>query len=150
MSHGSYCNHSYLLKANHSYIVLCNYAHMKTIGQRILQLRTEMKMTQAQLAKKVGISRVAVTKWESDQTKNLKLDHLIELCSIFKVSAEYLINGVDNMKVVSEPTQLITKKEIEANSLAQQILKLDEDDKKITKNFVDHLESKKTEEKINS
>jgi transcriptional regulator with XRE-family HTH domain len=123
---------------------------METIGKRIFQLRTEMEMTQAQLAKKVGVSRVAVTKWESDQTKNLKLDHLVNLCAVFKISAEYLINGVKNMKDVSEPTKLITKQEMEANNLAQQILKLDDDDKKITKNFVTHLESKKAKDKINS
>ena len=123
---------------------------MITIGQRIFQLRTEMEMTQAQLAKKVGVSRVAVTKWESDQTKNLKLDHLVKLCAVFKISAEYLINGIDNLKAVSEPTSLVTKHEIEANNLAEQILKLDDDDKKITKNFVTHLENKRSEEKTSS
>lgn len=123
---------------------------MKTIGQRIFQLRTEIKMTQEQLAKKVGVSRVAVTKWESDQTKNLKLDHLIKICSIFKISAEYLINGIDKPQIVTEPTNLATIKEIEAIDLAEQILKLDEDDKKITKNVVTHLESRKTEEKTRS
>lgn len=66
---------------------------MKTMGERILNRRTELKMSQQDVADKVGVSRVAVTKWESGQTGNLKLDNLLKLCKLLNLSIEYLILG---------------------------------------------------------
>lgn len=119
---------------------------METIGQRIFRLRTKAGFTQLQLAKKVGVSRVAVTKWESDQTENLKLKNLIKLCDVFKISAEYLING-EERDGESKLTTLVTKKESEAEDLADRLRDLDEDDFLITKNVVNHLENKKLRKK---
>lgn len=66
---------------------------MDTIGNRIFKRRTELNMTQQYVADKVGVSRVAVTKWESGQTGNLKLDNLIALCKLLNLSIEYLVQG---------------------------------------------------------
>lgn len=95
MFHDVYCNHSYNKKANHSYHFLCNHAHMETMAKRIYNRRIEKKLTQDEVAKRVGVSRVAVTKWENGQTGNLKLDNLIKLCKLLDISFEYLINGGD-------------------------------------------------------
>ena len=37
-----------------------------TIGEKIYTLRTKSGMTQEQLAEKMGVSRQAISKWESD------------------------------------------------------------------------------------
>lgn len=66
---------------------------METLEQRIKRLREERKLSQQQVADKVHVSRVAVTKWESGQTANLKLGNLLGLCELFGVSVEYLIRG---------------------------------------------------------
>ena len=66
---------------------------METIGERILRLRTSKKMTQETLAKKIGISREAISKWEKGNTSNIKLDNLMILCKIFGLTAEELITG---------------------------------------------------------
>lgn len=66
---------------------------METIGQRIFNRRIALNLTQQYIADKVGVSRVAVTKWESGQTGNLKLDNLMGLCRLLNISIEYLIQG---------------------------------------------------------
>lgn len=93
MSHNSTCNHSYLDNVNHSCVLLCNDGYVETIGQRIERLRKERNLSQLQVATAAQVSRVAVTKWESGATKNLKLENLLAMCDLFGVSAEELISG---------------------------------------------------------
>jgi transcriptional regulator with XRE-family HTH domain len=93
MSHAAHCNHSYHQSANHSFAHLCNDGYMETLGQRIKRLREQRGLSQQQLATASGVSRVAVTKWESGQTANLKLGSLLSICELFRVSAEELIRG---------------------------------------------------------
>ena len=66
---------------------------MQTIGDRIKEERIKKNYSQEILADKVGVSRVAVTKWESGQTFNLKLINLMKLCKLLDISVDYLIFG---------------------------------------------------------
>ena len=61
---------------------------------KIKKLRTERNLTQQQVADALGISRVAVSKWESGDTKDLKRDNLVGLTKLFSVSLEELLNAV--------------------------------------------------------
>lgn len=66
---------------------------MEHIGERIKRLRIALKKSQQQIADDVGVSRVAVTKWESGETENLKLGNLSRLKKVFSVSFDELISG---------------------------------------------------------
>lgn len=66
---------------------------MERINERIKRLRDKAGMSQAALARAVGVSRPAVTKWENGDTENLKLANLIKLCQIFRMSADDMISG---------------------------------------------------------
>lgn len=58
--------------------------------EKLTALRKSRGYTQEQLAEKLGVSRQAVSRWESgDTTPEMGL--LAELCRIFGVSADYLI-----------------------------------------------------------
>ena len=92
MLHGHYCNHSYRANANHSFCHPCNAGYMDTLSKRISDLRRAAGMSQADLARAVGVSRVAVTKWESGETANLKLCNLLALCRVFRTNAQRLID----------------------------------------------------------
>lgn len=58
--------------------------------QRIKYLREKHKITQAALAKRLGISRNAVNSWEMGLSFP-SVANIIELTRIFKVSADYLL-----------------------------------------------------------
>lgn len=63
-----------------------------TIGRRIAALRTERKMTQAELAEHLHISDKAVSKWET--TDSCPDVHLLPaLADLFGVSIDYLVRG---------------------------------------------------------
>lgn len=96
MLHDLQCNHSYLNIVNHSCTPMCNDGYVETLGERIERLRKERNLSQQQVASAAQVSRVAVTKWESGATKNLKLENLQAMCELFGVSAEELISGAES------------------------------------------------------
>lgn len=75
-----------------------NIGYMKTsISDRIRSCREALNLTQAHVAKAIGVSRVSVTKWESGQTKpdgeNLHL-----LAKILSKSPEWILYGKEAAK----------------------------------------------------
>jgi transcriptional regulator with XRE-family HTH domain len=67
--------------------------HMETIGSRIRQLREARGWTQAQFAKRVGVTKSAVSQWENDATKNLKLVTFLNVVDALGTTVEYLVQG---------------------------------------------------------
>lgn len=61
------------------------------LGDRILTLRKSVGLSQEQLAEVVGVSRQAISKWETNQTAP-DLDNLIQLASAFSVSTDELLD----------------------------------------------------------
>ncbi len=60
------------------------------ICERIKETREKNGLTQAALAKKLGVSRSAVNSWEIGISAP-SVQYLIELSKLFKVSADYLL-----------------------------------------------------------
>ncbi|MCU6714930.1 helix-turn-helix domain-containing protein [Megasphaera butyrica] len=58
--------------------------------KRIRELREANNLTQEELAKKVAVSRTAVTKWETGECMP-KTDKLIALATVFNCSIDYLL-----------------------------------------------------------
>lgn len=71
------------------------------LGDKLSKLRKENNFTQEQLADILGVSRQAVSKWESD-TAYPETDKLIQLSNIFSVSIDYLIKGIDKPQTATD------------------------------------------------
>ena len=54
-------------------------------------------MSQEELADKVGVSRQAVSKWESEQATP-DLDKVVIMSDIFEVTTDYLLKGIEPVK----------------------------------------------------
>ena len=67
---------------------------MKTLGQKISELRKKQKMTQDELAEKMNVSAQAVSKWENDLSIP-DITVLIELSEFFGVSLDSLLKNKD-------------------------------------------------------
>ena len=63
-----------------------------SIGERIVQLRSQKNMSQGQLAQSLGVSRQAISKWENDLSSPDTI-HLIKLSDILDTEVEYLATG---------------------------------------------------------
>ncbi len=67
------------------YEVIC-----MSMGARLAQARRSQNMTQEQLAEKLGVTRQAVSRWESD-TAYPETDKIIRMAALFGVSCDYLL-----------------------------------------------------------
>jgi len=61
-----------------------------TMGEKILALRKARGWSQEELAEQVGVTRQAVSRWESGAAKP-DADKTIAVCDLFGVSADYLL-----------------------------------------------------------
>ena len=65
----------------------------KTLGQILKEHRVRCKMTQEFVAERLGVSRQAVSKWESGAT-DPSTSNLLALAKLFAVSPEELLRGL--------------------------------------------------------
>ena len=65
----------------------------KSLGAAIRDHRTRCKMTQEFVAESIGVSRQAVSKWESG-TSDPSTSNLFALATLFGISAEELLKDV--------------------------------------------------------
>lgn len=75
-----------------------------TVGQRILQKRKELGLSQEALGEQLGVSRQAIYKWESDATLP-EIEKLVSLSRIFSVTVGWLL-GVEEDSAAPESGEL--------------------------------------------
>lgn len=64
-----------------------------TLGERIAYYRGALGLSQGELAEKLGVSRQAVSKWETDAGLP-DLDRLIALSGLYNITLDELVKGV--------------------------------------------------------
>ena len=64
------------------------------MADRIQYLRKSKGISQEELADKVGVSRQAVSKWESEQSTP-DVEKIILLSDLFEVTTDYLLKGIE-------------------------------------------------------
>ena len=60
-------------------------------------LKKKKGVSQEELAYRIGVSRQAVSKWESDQSIP-ELDKVILMSEYFEVTTDYLLTGKEEVK----------------------------------------------------
>ena len=72
-----------------------------SLADRIQNLRKQKGISQETLADIVGVSRQAVSKWESEQSTP-DLDKILIMSDYFEVTTDYLLKGIEPTKVDGE------------------------------------------------
>lgn len=80
------------------------------LSEKLYELRKKSGLSQEQLAEQLGVSRQAVSKWESDKAVP-ESDTLISISQYFNVTLDYLMKENES---VSEP--VTEKEETQTNS----------------------------------
>lgn len=73
------------------------------IADRIQFLRKQKGYSQEELADKMGVSRQAVSKWESEQSVP-DLEKIIVMSELFEVTTDYLLKGIEPASVTNKKT----------------------------------------------
>ena len=68
-----------------------------TLGERIALARKKAGLSQEQLGDRLGVSRQAVSKWESSQA-NPDVAYVAELCRVCGVSCDWLLLGEEGAR----------------------------------------------------
>ena len=84
-----------------------------TIGNRIVSLRKAQQISQEDMADKIGVSRQAVSKWETDVCAP-DAYNLIALSKVLNTSVEYIVSGETS---ANQKTQT-NKAAVEAKNLS--------------------------------
>lgn len=63
-----------------------------TLGERLLEYRNSVGLSQEKLAEKIGITRQTISKWETNQSTP-DFDKIIPLCEVLGITTEELIKG---------------------------------------------------------
>lgn len=74
-----------------------------TIADRIQSLRKSKGMSQEELADAAGVSRQAVSKWESEQSVP-DIDKIVILSEIFGVTTDYILKGIEPIETNDHKT----------------------------------------------
>lgn len=100
---------------------------MKTIGQRISAVRKSLGITQAELARKVGINQASISELESG--KSQRTVHLAKIAGVLNVSPIWLDEGLGEMLPNEKSTVILDVQHIPKNvrELAEKLLLLPED-----------------------
>lgn len=74
--------------------------NIEIIGTKIGELRREKAMTQEEMAKRLGISAQAVSKWENGGAPDIEM--LPQIADLFGVSTDYLFGRVEKKEKYNE------------------------------------------------
>lgn len=73
------------------------------IADRIQYLRKTKGMSQEELADQIGVSRQAVSKWESEQSTP-DLEKIIIMSNLFEVTTDYILKGIEPVSPQNKKT----------------------------------------------
>lgn len=117
-----------------------------TIGERIKQLRTDLGMTQAELAKSVGYSsRSTINKIEAGDRK-INQDTILLFAKALKTTPGFLMGWEDNpiepsIDQTKNPSSELTERE----KFIKKALSLDEEKFKMINEFLDYWIEKESD-----
>lgn len=73
------------------------------MADRIQYLRKTKGFSQEELADKMGVSRQAVSKWESEQSTP-DIEKIIMMSEIFEVTTDYILKGIEPVNMTDKKT----------------------------------------------
>ena len=104
------------------------------IGERITQLRKEKDISQAELAKRLEVSRQAVSKWEQGASSP-DTNKLIQLAKILDTEVEYLATGThpEPSSVVLNVVETVERVQVQEKVVVRHVRR-----KPVKKNPIDY------------
>ena len=76
---------------------------LKILGNNIKKYRDDKGLSQEELADKVGVSRQAVSKWESEQSTP-DIEKIIIMSELFEVTTDYILKGIEPVSMTNKKT----------------------------------------------
>ena len=104
-----------------------------SLGERIARRRRELNINQTELARKTGVSRQAVSQWESGQIRDIKSQHIAMLAKVLRTDTRWLMGEKMPAGVNDTP-------ELYGDSLVKRIRFLTEEERGRVQRLLDDME----------
>lgn len=101
---------------------------LKEMGERIYFRRKALKLTQEELAEKIGVSTQMISNLELGK-KAIRPENLVNICSVLSISSDYVLSGNKSDNLVDE--------------IAKKLNNLDSDELKFVNQMIDYINNKK-------
>lgn len=101
---------------------------LKIMGQRIMVRRKSLRMTQEELAEKLGVSTPMISNLELGK-KAIRPDNLAKVCEALALSADFVLTGTNTKTPV--------------DTVAQKLISLSREELQIISDMIDYMNSKK-------
>ena len=101
---------------------------LKTMGQRIMVRRKSLRMTQEELAEKLGVSTQMISNLELGK-KAIRPDNLAKICEVLELSADFVLTGSNTKSAV--------------DVVAEKLLQLTAEELQMVSDMIDYMNSKK-------
>ena len=101
---------------------------LKAMGQRIMVRRKSLRMTQEELAEKLGVSTQMISNLELGK-KAIRPNNLARVCEVLKLSADFVLTGTNTKTAV--------------DIVAEKLVPLTEEELQMVSNMIDYMNSKK-------
>lgn len=96
-----------------------------TKGEKIKELRRGLGLSQVELARKIGVSKQTLYKYENDIITNIPSDKIMRLSEELGSTPAFLMGWYEDKYQLTDPT-ILTDKQIQFNAYSKEIMENDE------------------------
>lgn len=101
---------------------------LKEMGQRIMVRRKALRMTQEELAEKLGVSTQMISNLELGK-KAIRPGNLAKVCEVLELSADFVLSGSNTKTAV--------------DAIAEKLIQLTAQELQMVNDMIDYMNSKK-------
>lgn len=101
---------------------------LKDMGQRIMARRKALRMTQEELAEKLGVSTQMISNLELGK-KAIRPENLTRVCDVLGLSADFVLTGSNTKTAV--------------DTVAEKLLHLTKEELQMVSDMIDYMNNKK-------
>ncbi len=94
---------------------------LKTMGLRIMVRRKALRMTQEELAEKLGVSTQMISNLELGK-KAIRPENLAKVCAVLGLSADFILTGINTKTAVDAVAEKLTRLTAEELQMVSDII----------------------------
>lgn len=96
-----------------------------TKGEKIKELRKDIGLSQVELARKIGVSKQTLYKYENDIITNIPSDKIMRLSEELGSTPAFLMGWYEDKYQLTDPA-ILSDKQIQFNAYSKEIMENDE------------------------
>jgi len=101
---------------------------LKVMGQRIAARRKSLKLTQEEMAEKIGVSTQMISNLALGK-KAIRPENLAKVCEVLELSADFVLTGTDTRTAV--------------DAVAEKLVHLTQEELQMVSDMIDYMNKKK-------